>query len=436
MSVVRAGSPVALPQSKRARALLAYLRADGRRHRRERLCAMLWELPDDPRAALRWSLSRCGRWSTCPSGRASWPTATRSASIMPPSKIDLVALRSAVAEGLDGLSTERRIALADTCRGPFLEASSCRTAPTSRPGAWPAGRGAAPAGTADDDAGGAARRNAGARVALLRAAGPRSSRQSASAGPADGAREPAPGARAASVVPLGVAAAKPPPAQQVRFCRTRDGVRIAYATAGSGPPLVRATHWLNHVEFERESPVWKHWTEAFAGDHTFIRYDDRGGGLSDWDVPTIDFEGFVQDLEAVVDALGLKRFPLIGSSKGGPIAIAYAARHPERVSRLILLGTLALGWRKRGDPRVIAMREAMITLTREGWAQDNPAYRQLFTTRFMPGRHARGGAMVQRPAAPVEHGRECHPHHRGDGPARRHRPAAAHPGADPGAALP
>ena len=89
-----------------------------------------------------------------------------------------------------------------------------------------------------------------------------------------------------------------------------DGVRIAYATAGSGPPLVRAAHWLNHVEFERESPVWQHWTEAFAADHTFIRYDDRGGGLSDWDVPTLDFEGFVQDLEAVVDALELERFPL------------------------------------------------------------------------------------------------------------------------------
>jgi pimeloyl-ACP methyl ester carboxylesterase len=186
-------------------------------------------------------------------------------------------------------------------------------------------------------------------------------------------------ARHGVVVPLPVA-----PAQQVRFCRTRDGVRIAYATAGSGPPLVRATHWLNHVEFERESPVWHHWTEAFARDHTFIRYDDRGTGLSDWDVPTIDFEGFVRDLEAVVDALGLKRFPLIGSSKGGPIAVAYAARHPERVSRLILLGAGPKGWRKKGDPSLIAQREAMMTLTREGWAQGNPAYRQMFTTRFMP----------------------------------------------------
>jgi len=161
-------------------------------------------------------------------------------------------------------------------------------------------------------------------------------------------------------------------------------VRIAYAAVGSGPPLVRTTHWLNHVEFERESPVWRHWTEAFASDHTFIRYDDRGGGLSDWNVETIDFEGFVRDLEAVVDALALERFALLGSSKGGPMAIAYAARHPERVSRLVLVGTYPKGWRLLGDPRLIASREAMNALMLDGWTQDNPAYRRMFTARFMP----------------------------------------------------
>jgi pimeloyl-ACP methyl ester carboxylesterase len=161
-----------------------------------------------------------------------------------------------------------------------------------------------------------------------------------------------------------------------RAHRLCDGRQRPAAGAGA--------HWLGHLEFERHSPVWRHWTAEFSREHTFIRYDERGNGLSDWDVADLSFEGFVRDLEAVADALGLERFPLIGSSKGGPIAIAYAARHPERVSHLILLGTFAQGWRARGDPAQIARREAEIILIRDGWMQDNPAYRRMFATRFMP----------------------------------------------------
>jgi len=398
LSVIRAGTPFALPQSKRARALLAYLALTGRRHRRERLCAMFWQLPDDPRAALRWSLSRLRPLVDTPERARIVADRDTVGFDRDGTEIDLTALRSAVAAGLGALPTERMIALAAACRGQFLEGLELPDCPEFQ--AWCLAereeaqrlQGRLLAALVERLAATPERALPHARawmqiepgnpdaqarfMALLRAAG----RQR-------GAETHPAAAGSAVVVPLPVARPQPAaaaPAQQVRFCRTRDGVRIAYATAGSGPPLVRATHWLNHVEFERESPVWQHWTEAFACDHTFIRYDDRGSGLSDWDVPTLDFESFVQDLEAVVDALGLKRFPLIGSSKGGPIAVAYAARHPERVSRLILLGTGARGWRKKGDPRVIAMREAMITLTREGWAQDNPAYRQMFTTRFMP----------------------------------------------------
>jgi pimeloyl-ACP methyl ester carboxylesterase len=161
-------------------------------------------------------------------------------------------------------------------------------------------------------------------------------------------------------------------------------VRIAYAKVGNGPPLVWAAHWMSHLAFSWESPIWRHWTEEFAKDHAFVHYDERGNGLSDWGVSTFSVDAFVRDLEAVVDALGFDQFTLIGSSKGGPTAIAYAALHPERVSRLILYGTFAQGSRVRGDPAAVERHEATITLTQQGWAQDNPAYRQILTSLLLP----------------------------------------------------
>ena len=175
-----------------------------------------------------------------------------------------------------------------------------------------------------------------------------------------------------------------PALHEVQFCRTSDGVRIAYARVGDGPPLVWAAHWLSHLAFSWESSIWRHWTEEFAKDHSFVHYDERGNGLSDWDNPTFSVDAFVRDLEAVVDALGLDRFALIGSSKGGATAMAYAARHPERVSHLILCGAYAQGWRVWGNDVEIERREAIITLTRQGWAQDNPAFRQILTSLLLP----------------------------------------------------
>jgi pimeloyl-ACP methyl ester carboxylesterase len=172
-----------------------------------------------------------------------------------------------------------------------------------------------------------------------------------------------------------------PLSHDVQFCRTSDGVRIAYAATGDGPPLVWAS---NCLAYSWKSPIWRHWTEEFAKDHTFVDYDERGSGLSDWDNVTFSLDSFVRDLEAVVDALGLDRFVLIGSSKGGPTSIAYAARHPERVSQLVLYGTFVEGWRVRGDPAEIERREAIITLTRQGWSQDNPAFRQILTSLLLP----------------------------------------------------
>ena len=132
--------------------------------------------------------------------------------------------------------------------------------------------------------------------------------------------------------------------QQIYFCKASDGARIAYATTGSGPPLVKVSNWLSHLEFDWDSPVWRHWLVELSREHTLVRYDERGCGLSDWNAPQLSFESWVSDLETVVDALGLKRFPLLGISQGASVAVAYAARHPERVSHLLIHGGYLRGW--------------------------------------------------------------------------------------------
>ena len=176
-----------------------------------------------------------------------------------------------------------------------------------------------------------------------------------------------------------------PHEQQIRFCTTADGVRVAYATIGEGPPLVKAANWLSHLEFDWRSPVWRHWTEELSRDHMLVKYDERGSGLSDWEVEDFSFESWVRDLESVIDAAGLARVALLGISQGGAVAISYAVRHPERVSHLILYGAYGEGWGVRSSGRFSREeREALITLTRHGWGRDNPSYRQVFTTSFMP----------------------------------------------------
>tara|TARA_B100002003_G_scaffold250249_1_gene288985 strand:- start:88 stop:1806 length:1719 start_codon:yes stop_codon:yes gene_type:complete len=172
--------------------------------------------------------------------------------------------------------------------------------------------------------------------------------------------------------------------QQVGYCTVHDGVRIAYATSGQGYPLVKAPNWLNHVEFDWESPIWRHIFRALSQGMQLIRFDQRGSGLSDWDVDDLSFESRVRDLADVVDAVGLERFALMGISQGGPTAVEYVTRNPERVSHLILVGAFARGWGRQGSTQTINEREAMITLMESGWGQDNPAFLQMWTTRFMP----------------------------------------------------
>jgi pimeloyl-ACP methyl ester carboxylesterase/tRNA A-37 threonylcarbamoyl transferase component Bud32 len=174
-------------------------------------------------------------------------------------------------------------------------------------------------------------------------------------------------------------------AQEIRFCRASDGVRIAFATSGSGPPMVKAANWLSHLEFDAASPVWQHWWRALSDRFRFIRYDERASGLSDWDAAEISFAAWVADLEAVVDAAGLDRFALLGVSKGGAIATAYAARHPERVSHLVIHGAYARGKDFRNETPADRERiQLEIDMVRLGWGGRNPAYRQAFTTMFFP----------------------------------------------------
>ena len=175
--------------------------------------------------------------------------------------------------------------------------------------------------------------------------------------------------------------------QQIRFCRSFDGTRIAYAVTGEGPPLVKAQHWLTHLEYEWQSPIWRPWITALSKRHRLVRMDARGCGLSDRGVEAISFEAFVRDLEAVVDALGLERFALFGHSQGGAIGIEYAVRHAQRISHFVLLGGYARGWFKRGlPPERMEELEAQLKLVETGWGrEDDASYRHMFASQFMPG---------------------------------------------------
>jgi pimeloyl-ACP methyl ester carboxylesterase/DNA-binding CsgD family transcriptional regulator len=173
--------------------------------------------------------------------------------------------------------------------------------------------------------------------------------------------------------------------QRIRFCKAPDGVRLAYSTAGSGPPLVWAAPWLTHLELDWESPVWRPWYRELGPERTLVRYDSRGCGLSDWNFPELSFDRLLSDLECVVDAAGARRSVMLGIMDSTPLAVAYAARHPDRVSHLILVGGFARGRLQRET--TVRMREeddALAKLIAVGWDQENPAFRQLYTTLYLP----------------------------------------------------
>lgn len=177
----------------------------------------------------------------------------------------------------------------------------------------------------------------------------------------------------------------PKPRQTIRYLRTRDGVRLAWADAGSGPALVKAANWLSHLEYEWDSPIWRHWMHFLSGHYRFIRYDERGCGMTDWKVSDLSAATWAEDLEAVVEAARpVAPFILLGISQGAAAAVMFTARHPEMVSHLVLYGGYAQGVARRGDDDAERRYRAMVELLRDGWGSDNAVFRMVFTSRFVP----------------------------------------------------
>ena len=173
--------------------------------------------------------------------------------------------------------------------------------------------------------------------------------------------------------------------QRIRYVVTDDQVQLAWAEIGRGPPLVKTATWLTHLQYDLESPIWAHWIRFFGEHFRYLRYDERGCGMSDWTAGDLAQERWVGDLEDVVDAAGIDRpFALLGISQGAATAIRYAVRHPQRVSHLILYGGYAVGGNKSEDPERRALYKAVMDVVGLGWGSGNPAFRQLFTSRFVP----------------------------------------------------
>ncbi len=205
--------------------------------------------------------------------------------------------------------------------------------------------------------------------------------------PRQGYRFIAPVKEARPVTIISAAAATAPAReieQTVQFLAADEGAQLAYSKIGSGPVLLKAANWLNHLEFELQSPLWKHWINLLSAHNTLVRYDERGNGLSSWNVQTFSFEAWCRDLQLVADSLNLEKVSLLGISQGAAVAVWYAANFPERVDRLILYCGFARGFQFRFSPGAMERLDAMITLMRLGWGKNNPAFRQLFTTIFMP----------------------------------------------------
>jgi pimeloyl-ACP methyl ester carboxylesterase/DNA-binding SARP family transcriptional activator len=422
LTVKRGSEALPLPASKKTRALLAYLVLTGRPHRRDRLCEVLWELPDDPRAALRWSLTKLRPLVNDDAGERLVADRERVGLQTAGVDIDLRTLEARLerepgvdAPGVDEPGLDELVAMAEQLAEPLLdgldlpnqelfqhwlvaereETANLRVRVLERLARHPSltadralkwSRNWLEADPFDPHAG-------AHLIAQLKQVSRDAEAEALARELADRFRhagiEWPPRPRAASSSDPRAARAAPPvrqllAQQKIQFCTTADDVRIAYASVGEGPPLVKAANWLSHLELDWDAPIWSPLFRELARDHRFVRYDERGNGLSDWDVDEISFDVFVADLETVTDALGLERFALLGISQGASVSIEYAVRYPERVSNLILFGAYAAGWRINATPEVTKEREAVIALTETGWGQDNPAYRQIFSSTFMP----------------------------------------------------
>ncbi|WP_245340525.1 alpha/beta fold hydrolase [Mesorhizobium sp. WSM4313] len=390
--VTRDGEPLHLPPSRKTRALLAYLAVTARQHQRERLCEIFWDIPDDPRGALRWSLSKIRQVL---GADESVLAADRNAVALNV-ETDYTRLAPLVKADLSSRSTEELEAVLASIRGGFLadlslercfDYEAWRQAIGSEVEIVELGilrelverlenepRRALPFAQrlrrlTPDDASIAAEIEAledKVRSAAAQATG-RAPQSAPLAPPSKPAASPQDSGRA------------------VQFCRALDGTRLAHASTGSGPAILRAAHWMSHLTFDWDSPIWRHWMRELSRHNRLVRYDERCNGLSQRHVVDISFETMVSDLECVVEATGLDRFTLLGLSQSCAVSIAYAIRHPERVSGMILYGGYVKGWRARGDAGEIATREAVATLMHESWGKSNPMFRQAFCSMFIPG---------------------------------------------------
>ena len=415
LAVLRDGQPLPLPASRKTRALCGYLALSDQKRSREELCELFWDIPDDPRGALRWSLSKLrailnhdgqqvlltqGDWVQFDRGHTtvdfgtvqkSWdnPETRRDALSAYWENANQGLLRDCDIAGQQGfadwLARERDklgYVRAQIARKLAIDTAS----PDLEKIAW-ADRWLADMEFDSEaaEAAVAARRCAGQHAQATQLAA-RLTSQFLDAGLAIPDFEPKEAAGAASA-----GATQPPPEismprQSIRFAQAKDGTSIAWASVSNngGEPLVKAANWLTHLELDWEAPIWSPLFRELSQKHRLIRYDERGCGVSDWEVDDISFESFVADLELVVDTAGIDRFPLLGISQGAAVSIEYAARHPDRVSHVILFGGYAAGWRHTATPEEKREREAVMTLTASGWGRSNPSYRRIFSQTFMP----------------------------------------------------
>ncbi len=408
LGVIADGKEVAMPTSRKTRALLAFLILSPGTHSRQSLCDLLWDTPDDPLAALRWSLSklrpvvnqdeterlgsdRTGVWFEADDAASDHDRLSRAANDPDCSEAEAYAVWQAwsgvLLEDCEMPNQHKYSIWLESARSN-LERAKVRLARRFA---------TEPAIAADirdywskrwieiapfsPEAALCAFRNrhraTGAQDAQVLASELKARFLEAGIDPPEFKIEDSDAAGNT---------AEPVPEQEIRFLETRDGVGIAWASIGdpANPPLIKAANWLNHLELDWGAPIWSPLFRDLSRTHQVIRYDERGCGLSDWDGCEIGFDEFVEDLERVVDASGLDRFPLLGISQGAAVSIEYAARHPDRVSKLILFGAYDCGWVHTATPDEVREREAVMVLTETGWGSDNPAYRHLFSQTFMP----------------------------------------------------
>lgn len=410
------GEELPLPNSRKTRALLAYLAHNPSPQRRDRLSELFWDVPDDPRGGLRWSLSKMRPMIN--SGDIVRLIADRERVQLDPAAVavDFHHVRS-VANGNEASPAELMAAwetatglVMEDCELPNLqnytawleqqrnEAVRFRVRLARRLAVFPelssedAERWAdrwladAPFDPLAGQYAVAARLRSGRAREASTLEDELKQRFREADLPVPDVSSDLPATQIATIRASTMPDEAEPPRQAIRFVQTRDATSLAWASVGSSanPPLVKAANWLSHLELDWEAPIWSPLFRELARTYNFIRYDERGCGLSDWNVPEISFESFVTDLEQVVDAAGLDRFPLLGISQGAAVSIEYAARHPDRVSHLILFGGYAAGWRHTASKDEVKEREAVAVLTKSGWGRSNPSYRHIFSQTFMP----------------------------------------------------